>query len=80
MALSKYLSPLVILALLFALVGVIMSTPDSKRSAPVQVGRFQIVGAGSNAAFDTATGKMCWLYDPLGQGSEKIPLCSSLVK
>lgn len=40
------------------------------------VGRFQPITP--NTALDTSTGRLCWSYDPLGNGSDRIPLCSNL--
>jgi hypothetical protein len=77
-AIAGSLAGLVLLGTL--IISVRAGDKQAAARAQVQVGRFQIISSGSNAAVDTATGKMCWLYDPLGQGSEKIPLCSSLVK
>jgi hypothetical protein len=61
-----------------AIISTAFNNEHSSRSAGPVVGRFQIVAPGSNAAYDTTTGRMCWLYDPIGDGSPKIPLCQNL--
>lgn len=72
MKLLEVISIILILTLCCLLVWActIVSSPD----APV--GRFQPVSA--NMALDTKTGQLCYSFDPLGQGSEKIPLCTKL--
>mgnify|MGYP003393166744 CR=1 FL=1 len=40
------------------------------------VGRFQPVT--NTMALDTTTGKLCYAFDPIGAGSDRIPLCSNL--
>lgn len=38
-------------------------------------GHFVSTGAGSNVGVDTRKGTLCYLFDPIGQGSPSIPLC-----
>ena len=42
------------------------------------VGRFQLLPTVPNMAVDTKTGVLCFLYDPIGNGSDKIPLRRNL--
>lgn len=57
---------------------VVLAIPTHVNPHIMLVGRFQLVAPGSNSAYDTVTGQMCWLYDPIGKGSEKIPLCKDI--
>ena len=47
-----------------------------RTSASPKIGRF--VPVTPNSAVDSVTGRLCWTYDPIGTGSDLIPLCADL--
>jgi hypothetical protein len=71
------------LALVISFVLLLAIAFDVRRVAQIPatrpIGRFEIIAPGSNFAVDTRDGRMCLLYDPIGSGSQNIPLCKDLL-
>ena len=53
----------------------IIAFADKKVNRP---GRFETIIGAPNMALDTATGQLCYAYDPIGTGSDQIPLCKGI--
>jgi hypothetical protein len=43
-----------------------------------QNGRFVPVPGAPTMAVDSRTGQLCYTFDPLGEGSARIPLCKNI--